>query len=279
MRRLSVLITSLALVALAAACGGSHDSPVEVVTRAPDATISETTAKVAMKVVVSVVDLPKVTTSIDGAVDFAQRATAMTVDLSDTLGAMGAPVPDATLDQRTRGTVLYMRSPLLSQAAGITPGKWLKFDMTELSRLKGVDLSQLEQAGQRDPRQGLAFLEGVTKDGVDEDGHEDVRGVATTRYRAEVDVEKAIDRSASVTDRDAFKRYVDALGTKTVHVTVWIDGENRVRRIRIPLRIPYKSGTADVTITMEYFDFGAQVDVAPPPDSDVVDYGNVLSGG
>ena len=279
MRRFFALTTSCAFVALAAACGGSSASPVEVVTKAPDATISESTARVAMTIVVSVVDLPKVTTPIEGAVDFAHRATAMTVDLSETLGSMGATGDDATLEQRTGGTVLYMRSPLLSRAAGIATGKWLKFDLTELAKVKDVDLSQLQEAARNDPRQGLAFLEGVTQDGVDELGHDDVRGVETTRYRAEVDLEKALSRSGSVTDREAFKRLVESVGTKTVEVDVWIDGDNRIRRVRIPYRAPYKTGTAGVTMTLEYFDFGAKVDVAPPPESDVVDYRDVLEGG
>jgi hypothetical protein len=224
-------------------------------------------------------DIPKATTSGEGAIDFAHQATTMTLDLSDTLGQMGVTGENATMEMRSTGTVLYMRSPLFNQAGDVAAGKWLKLDLNELSKLQGIDISQLQQAGNNDPRQGLAFLEGVSKDGVEELGHEDVRGVDTRHYRADVDLEKAVTRSDAVTDREAFKRFVDSLGTSHLEVQVWIDGENRVRRIRTPLPIPYKGDTAHVTMTMEYFDFGAAVDVAPPPDSDVVDYQDVLSGG
>ena len=279
MRRLTALGIALTFVALAAGCGDSGASPVEVVTKAPDATISASTAKVAMTLDVSGTNVPKVTTKGEGQIDFVRKATAMTLDLSDTLQPMGVTGDDATFDMRSLGSTLYMRSPLFSQVAPSAAGKWLKLDLNELTKLQGVDLSQLQQAGNNDPRQGLAFLEGVTEDGVEDLGHEDVRGADTTHYRAEVDLEKAANRSGSIVDQDAFKRFIDTLGAKTVPVEVWIDGDNRVRRIRIPLPVPFQSGTAKVTMTMEYFDFGSAVNVAAPPDSDVIDYRDVLSGG
>jgi hypothetical protein len=279
MRRLTAIIITSLLLALAAGCGGSSASPVDIVTKAPDATISESTAKVMMSLVVAGPDLPEVTTTGEGAVDFAGKASSMTLDMSDTLRQMGISGDAAKFQMLSTGTTLYMRSPLLDQGAGLAAGKWLKLDLNELTKLQGVDLSQLQQAGNNDPRQGLAFLEGVTEDGVEEIGHEDVRGTGTTHYQANIDLEKAVARSGSVIDADAFKRFVDSLGTKNVQVQVWIDGDNRVRRIRIPMPVPYKADTAKVTITMEYFDFGAPVDVTPPPASDTVDYQDVLGRG
>src|SRR5881628_1449302 len=123
MRRLSVLITCFTFLALAAACGGSSASPVEVVTKAPDATISEATAKVAMTLVVSGADLPKVTTTGEGVIDFAHKGTAMTLDLSDTLGQTGLTGDNAKFEMRGNGTTLYMRSPVFSQVASIAAGK------------------------------------------------------------------------------------------------------------------------------------------------------------
>lgn len=281
MRRLTARAVCFTLVALAAGCGSSA-SAFEVVTKAPDATISESTAKVAMTVDVAGGTTRQFTMKADGAIDFVRKATAMTLDMSDTLGTIGVSPGDATIEMRGQGTAVYMRSPLFARTGGIEAGKWLKLDFNELSKAQGLDLSQLTQAGSNDPRQGLAFLEGATEGGVDDLGNQDVRGVDTTHYRAEVDLEKALSRSGSIIDPGAFRQFIATLGTRTVEIDVWIDGDNRVRRIRLPLPLP-KVGTAtgsgQITMTMEYFDFGTPVDVAVPPDRDVVDFRQVLGGG
>jgi hypothetical protein len=271
-RRLAGVVTALLLVGLAPACG-SDASAQEIVTRAADATIAESTAKVALSVVITGNNLPdqKLTLDAEGVIDFAGKRTAMTMDLGDSLAGAGIAAADSTMELITEGSVIYMRSPLFSQGGAISADKWLKLDLTELSKTEGLDLGQLQQAGNNDPRQGLAFLEGATKDGVETVGSEPIRGVETTHYRAEIDLEDAIEQSGAVTDPEAFRKFVDALGTKTITVDTWIDDDNRVRRVSIPMPMP-TSTDGEAKMTMDYFDFGTEARITVPAPEEVVDF-------
>ena len=181
------------------------------------------------------------------------------------------------MEMVSEGTTLYMRSPLFSQGGMVSADKWLKLDLVELSKTQGLDLSQLQQAGSNDPRQGLAFLEGATEDGVENLGTDEIRGVETTHYRAEIDLESATKKSGAVTDPEAFRRFVDSLGMDTIVVDAWIDDDNRVRRISMPLPVPYMAD-GEAAMTMDYYDFGTDVDVRIPPADEIVDFSDVLGG-
>lgn len=275
MRRLTGLLVVLCLLALAASCGSSA-SAQEIVTRAADATIAESTAKVALSVEISGREPPnKLSITAEGVIDFAGERAAMTMDLGDSLAGAGLAAADATVEVVTESTTIYMRSPLLAQSGMISADKWLKLDLVELSKTQGLDLSQLTQAGSNDPRQGLAFLEGATEDGVEELGTEDIRGVETTHYRAEIDLENAMKRAGAVTDPEAFRQFVDSLGMTTITVDAWIDDDNRVRRMSMPLPVP-SMANGEASMTMDYYDFGTDVDVRVPSEGEVVDFGEVL---
>jgi hypothetical protein len=69
-------------------------------------------------------------------------------------------------------------------------------------------------------------------------------------------------------DAEVLRRFVDRIGARTLAVTVWIDDDGLVRRVRVPL--------PELTITTDLRDFGAEVDVAPPTDH-VVDVSERLA--
>lgn len=83
-------------------------------------------------------------------------------------------------------------------------------------------------------------------------GEEDVRGSSTVRYRLTVDCELA-----------------DLECEGAALVEVWIDDDGLVRRIGLD----DDSGTG----TFEFFDFGADVDVEPPPADEVVSEDEVFA--
>jgi hypothetical protein len=86
---------------------------------------------------------------------------------------------------------------------------------------------------------------------VEKLGSEEIRGVATTHYRAHV------DESKLESDGNAdFPRAVDA----------WIDDQGLPRRVRVP----YGRDNDAVAAVVDLFDFGVPVDVEVPPASEVV---------
>jgi hypothetical protein len=105
-------------------------------------------------------------------------------------------------------------------------------------------------------------------------GHEEVRGVSTTRYRSTIDVghgirielEGAGEEAANV-DRSLEE------GASPREIDVWIDSEGRARRVVTTDRSPGAEVgmTSDWVTTTEFFDFGLETDIQPPPAAEVLD--------
>lgn len=97
-----------------------------------------------------------------------------------------------------------------------------------------------------DPSRSLDYLRSVSTE-VTAEGREDVRGDRTTRHRATVDLGRA----------EGPPGYL-------LSVEVWVDEAGRTRRLRYPLL-----GESDTTVVWELYDFGAVIDVSPPPSDKV----------
>lgn len=78
--------------------------------------------------------------------------------------------------------------------------------------------------------------------------NEEVRGVETKHYRAHLDNKKPGNLHA---------------GGKELVVDAWVDGEGLLRRLRIPM------GPAG-EFTLDFFDYGVDVDLKPPSDGELV---------
>jgi hypothetical protein len=83
---------------------------------------------------------------------------------------------------------------------------------------------------------------------VDKLGSEEIRGVTTTHYRAQLDEKK-----------------LGADGDTSVAVDAWIDEQGLPRRVRVP-----SGGDGDTAAVADLFDFGVPVDVEAPPASEIV---------
>ena len=144
--------------------------------------------------------------------------------------------------------------------------EWVRIDANEHGGGGDDPLGSFFGGG--DPTDVLDRLrqEGAT---VDEVGREDVRDVATTRYRYTFE---AASRSGGQ-DQSPHPGSLAPTGD------VWIDDEGRLRRVTSSFDGPdapqdRPGGTAfpavaSLTTTTEFFDFGTAVDVSPPPAEDV----------
>ncbi len=68
-------------------------------------------------------------------------------------------------------------------------------------------------------------------------------------------------------------------GTEEIPTQVWIDGDNLVRRIVTDFEIEQQGQQISQQSTIEYYEFGIEVDVQPPPESDTVDITELGGGG
>ncbi len=212
-----------------------------------------------------------------GTVDFQNQAATMIFDVGDLLRGSGLPAsPGEKWTILTEGLVLYMHAPTLAQQL---PGgkQWLKLDVEAVAKSRNVNLGQFRQLTQSDPSQMLTYLR-ATSGKIEKVGSEDIRGVATTHYRAHVDLDKVADQAPPKlrkTFRTSIQSLERGLGSHTLPVDVWIDGDNLVRRLQEHLSV---AGSGKVDFSVDFYDFGTSVSITPPPASETLDLGKVLGG-
>jgi hypothetical protein len=165
---------------------------------------------------------------------------------------------------------LYLRSPIF---AGKLPGgkSWLKIDVAQAARVPGLNLDALGVSGpSQDPAQGLDYLQGAGA--ATRLGAAKVNGVATTRYRVQVDLKRAVKRSAKATAKHSLDRLISSLGGPTMlPVEVWIDGDHLVRRQHVKYSATVAGARSAFDITTDYTAYGATLDTKPPADGDTFD--------
>ena len=88
------------------------------------------------------------------------------------------------------GTTIYLRAPMLGGLLGTTGWLSARDDLAATARRRWASVPRTD-----DPSQILESLRGVAGD-LEVVGTEEVRGVATTRYTATVDLARALDRAA-----------------------------------------------------------------------------------
>ena len=278
-------LVSVALTALVAAgCGGdgskSADTPdgdvvvrtaeeaFEALSASSDATTEAGSVRFAIEM--EITGGPEaMAVAVDGAFDLESGAGSFEMDL----GALGVP-GGGSVEARLVDGSLYMDFSSIAGADGLGAGvRWVEMDLDALAGDLGLDLGDF---GASDPSQLLDTLEslrGVSRD-IELIGPDVVRGVPTERYRVEVDLEKALgDVPESL--RDDLERSFAILDLETLPMEVWIDSEDRVRRLEFEMsstELADVGAEVSVHMSMDLFDFGVEVDVVAPPADETVDF-------
>jgi hypothetical protein len=208
--------------------------------------------------------------TMSGEGEFSGRQGRMTMDMSGLAGGRIAGRMEMIFDE----LVFYMKFPE-EIAQGMPGGKtWIKFDLSQLGEQEGIDFQQLMQLSGTDPSQSLDLLRAASDD-FHEVGEEEVRGVPTTHYSGTIDLEKVAEQ-APPEARETYQQLLEVSTQTKVPVEVWIDEDGLTRRMRYQQTMPDRS-TMD--LTQVYYDFGVEVDVSPPPDDEVFDVTDLMSGG
>lgn len=277
-------VAALASLLLLGACGDDA-SPLETVRAAADATSGSGTFRYE-GTVESSEGAGAGGTDLEGAFDPEQRLGSATVDASQ-FGIPGLGEVDAIYDFND-GFVIYMHLAELFEGAPaeLAGVEWVRMDLDELARQAGLDLDfgALVNSASNDPTSGMQQLRGATK--VDEVGTEEVRGVETTHYEVTVDLDKAA-AEAPDDQREALQALADLYTEKTLSAEVWIDGDDRVRRMHtsqdlskldLPDNIDASMSPFQGVLTtqFEYFGFGDDVEVELPGPDEVIDFADLM---
>lgn len=168
--------------------------------------------------------------------------------------------------------VVYQQFPGAEERLG---KEWMRIDLREAYRRIGVDLDLIQQPGGNDPRQMLEQMKNAS-DEIEKVGTEEVRGVETTHYRADLELRKIAER-APAARREEAERAIDKMieisGSEGYPMEVWIDEKKLVRRIRMEMNFnnPAFGGEMDMDLTMELFDYGTPVSIDVPDEDEARD--------
>jgi hypothetical protein len=237
-----VALAAVLVVLAAVGCGGSKSSstsnltPLAAVKQAATKTADQPSEHLALKGSVTVNGQPVVVT---GNGDFKDRTGSMSLDFN-VAGLSGSI--DAVVD----GTDLYMSSPLFSDSLP-NGKKWVKLDLQKAGKARGLDLSTV--AGQA-PATTLKELGALSK--VTEVGDEQVGGTDTTHYRGKL--AKTATHPAGTYD-------------------VWVGKDDGyVRRVQVASQLGPQQRLQS---TLDFSDFGKDVNVKVPSPSETADATNL----
>jgi hypothetical protein len=178
------------------------------------------------------------------------------------------------IDAVQDGDVMYMRFPALSPQ--LPAGKsWVRMAVDEAAKDEGFNFSQLQDATNNDPRKLLEFLRAASGE-IETVGTEELRGVSTTHYRAQVDLRKyetLVPPDKREELRSTMSDVLARTGLAELPVDVWLDEQGLVRKVVMSLSATDPSSGDPVagSIGFELWDYGQDVDIEVPPAAEVVD--------
>jgi hypothetical protein len=248
-----------ALAVVAAGCGGGTSGALSLdpVANAATKTQQAGAAKVRMSLSLSSPQLQggkPVDVQGTGVIDGTNS------EFNFTLGSLGS-MQEVLLEQHG-DYVIYMQMPQLS--AQLPAGKhWIELDLSKLGKVAGLDLSKLMSGSQFQPSDVLSMLKGEGAK-VRNLGAARVGGTATTHYRVTIDTAKALQAKGLTSPLLA-----GAASTlpASIPANVWIGKDGLIRQVQFALA----AAQGRMAMTMNLFDYGADVPVAAPPSSEVFD--------
>lgn len=199
---------------------------------------------------------------LDGGVDFKNNSTSLKTSLAD-LGIPG--LESSKVEIRLVGETVYIRVGDLVGGIGsaLLGGKeWISMD---LSALGGESLAGAN------PANLLAMLRGIAD--VEEVGTESIRGNQTTHYTGRINMSKAIGAAPSADKKEVSSVFENL--SNEFPVDVWVDSEGRT------VKLSTNGGGSEnkFSFSLEFYDFGADLNISAPPSRDVGSLGGLGSGG
>jgi hypothetical protein len=236
------VVVIVVVVFVVAQGGGSDGGPLNAIAKAAEVTQREPGGRATFRAVIASTTTPEGITETGSLVfdDSGRTRGPITVAGQST----GKEIKMLSIAD---GTTSYTRS---DQFDSLPEGKkWIEVDLS--SAVKGAGSPAPTEAG---PKEGLKILERVQD--AEELGKEDIDGVATTHYRGTMPTPKEV--------------FGVKVQYSTLDVDVWIDGQDRVRRMQIDVSgsVNEIEGSESTTeMTFDYVDFGRVPKIGlPNPD-------------
>ncbi len=198
-----------------------------------------------------------------GVLDYVKGNVRLTIDFS------GVPAEERDLlpaELLVISDILYVKMPGLARKAG-SSRTWTRMSFS------GDDdpLGSLLWRRFVDPVRLLGYLQSVSD--VSEVGTEVVRDVKTRRFRGTLELERVIEHEPTPL-REKLRKELKTAERTTLPVDVWVDGDGLARRLRMA---DFQTESADPA-SFDFFDFGVDAQIEPPPADQVTDLAELLKG-
>lgn len=274
-RRLAGCLAAAALLggaALIAGCGAS--TTLDPVARAAQVSSSQTGIDFTLEVKLGSAALAKeLSITAHGWVDERKHAARMSMDFAGVPAISALPGGGTGVEAVFLYPRLYMRLPFLADK--LPEGKsWMELDMSRLASTSSEGtVPQAFSIGQANPTQFLAYLRASSGE-VKRLGPRQIDGVPTTGYRAELQLSRVLGSlplGERATARSMFSHLSHAGASGAAPIDVWIDRQQRVRRIRMSLDLAGKTVSGPATIAIDFNSYGSVPTISPPKQSEVID--------
>lgn len=254
----AILVVLVAVVVIWRLAGGGD---LQRIAGAADATLAAGSARVAVVATVEGVPIlgPFTLTVAQGELDLAEQQAHLRREVPDVsrIPVLNQLLPEA-VEILHDGTQAYLRLPVGGEQA------WVRLGET----VEDSDGPAIAAPGLTNPAAALALLRVL--DGVPEVlGEEVIRGQESTRFRVVVDLERAAEVLSGRAE-DVAKGLRRLRGRNDLPMLVWLDGDDRVTRLRYAVRPELAGQSVTVITDLELFDFGAPVDIRAPSADELV---------
>lgn len=265
------------------------DEGLERISEAAENTVEEGTARFTLTVETG--DTATTDTGVDADDDPDAPATTTTAmveaegeeDFEEERRRLVVQGPQGELEIIVDGSELYLQLPATEDE------QWARADINELAE-DGVGFGGPGGVPFQDSRSNLEVLQDATGD-VSEVGEEDVQGEPTTQYELTINLQDA----AALAEDDAagtLEQLAEQTGLDELDMQVWVGDDDLIRRVAYTVDLgqiqveedvdadgaeddPGADIEADpqgaITVTVEYYDFGTELDIELPDDENVID--------
>lgn len=196
-------------------------------------------------------------------------------DLGPVLALAGAGGTGGKADVVVRGKDLFVKPPQVDGFALPQGADWVRLDLARTLAATGVDAKGLADVMTLDPGAQIDVLKAA--EGVEDLGSATVDGAETTHYKGRLSLSDYAE-SLPPERRERAEKAIEAFtaetgGEQAQPFEVWIDREDRIRRMVQTAKVPGQQGVpaGEVGITMELSGFGTEVEAQAPPKADTFD--------
>jgi hypothetical protein len=245
---LAVVVVAVVAVFVIAQ-GGSGGGPLDAIAKAAEVTQREPGGRAVISATVTSLTTPEGIT---------EKGTMIFDDSGRARGELTARGltngKEVKIVSISDGTTTYASSDALDQS--LPDGKkWMELDLG--SAAKGVDSSDPAAGG---PKEGLKILERVQDS--EEVGKEDIDGVPTTHYRGTLPTADEV--------------FGVKVSYSAVDIEVWIDPQDRVRRMNIDVSGSIGGAKSRTQISIDFVEFGRVPKIELPPADEVFNATNKI---